>query len=227
MKVNQVKLLPVKSLRPNPENPKRPFDMRGFKGLMTSLEVFGFAGVCVVAPDPDGAFTILDGNTRYEELVANGVPEVPCVVMEELTTRSARRKFFNAYDRHKKLFDEEKVMEQLRELAEQGENARLLGDLTGVKVNELYAQLGRQTPEAQQSLKDTGSTGSLLIVGPAEEIAAIRGLLNHMRQKMTASRKVMATLTQAAMVWDWEDEKLLGVLLATIARFRGFPREDA
>ncbi len=227
MKVNQVKLLPVKSLRPNPENPKRPFDMRGFKGLMTSLEVFGFAGVCVVAPDPDGAFTILDGNTRYEELVANGVPEVPCVVMEDLTTRAARRKFFNAYDRHKKLFDEEKVMEQLRELAEQGENARLLGDLTGVKVNELYAQLGEGREEHDALKEAGGESGSLLIVGPAEEIAAIRGLLNHMRQKMTASRKVMATLTQAAMVWDWEDEKLLGVLLATIARFRGFPQEDA
>jgi len=226
VKVNQVKLLPVKSLRPNPENPKKPFDLRGFKGLMTSLEVFGFAGVCIVAPDPDGAYTVLDGNTRYEELVANGVPEVPCVVMEELTTRAARRKFFNAYDRHKKLFDEEKVMEQLRELAEQGENARLLADLTGLaSVNDLYRQA--ESREGHEALKEVGGeSGSLLIVGPAEEIAAIRGLLNHMRQKMTASRKVMATLTQAAMVWDWEDEKLLGVLLATIARFRGFPQED-
>jgi hypothetical protein len=42
-----------------------------------------------------------------------------------------------------------------------------------------------------------------------------------MRQKLSLSRKVAAILTQAMVMLDWEDEKLLGVLLATIAKFRG------
>jgi hypothetical protein len=74
LKVNPVRILTLDQLHPNPENPKKPWDSKGFKGLMTSLATFGFAGVAIVAPDPDGTFTILDANTRYSITCGRSCP---------------------------------------------------------------------------------------------------------------------------------------------------------
>lgn len=223
LKVHDVQMVEVAQLRPNKTNPKKPFNDRGLKGLRVSLGEFGFAGACIVAPNDDGTFDILDANTRYDELIRHEVARVPCVVMSDLKTEAQRKKFVLAYDRHKKPFDEEMVMQQLRELVNADENAQVLKDLVGLTgdASQLYGDGGESiSDQAQQALDSAGAANaSLMLSGPSEDIEQIRGLLRSMKGKLSSSQKVRATLAQAVAFLDWEEGRLLAVLLSTVTRF--------
>jgi hypothetical protein len=221
IKINKIESIPLAKLRTNGENPKKAFTARGLKGLRVSLQTFGFAGACVVAPDPDGMYTILDANTRYDELRASGISEIPCVIMDQLNTPEERKKFVLAFDRHKKLFDEEMVMKQLQELTAKNENADLLRELAGYpgQVNDLFGDKETGVSNAAEKELNPGKMSSLMLSGPEEDIEHIRHLIRVSKAKLGASKIVLSVLGHAVTILDWEEERLLAVLLSTAIRF--------
>lgn len=210
-------MIPIGKLTGNPANPKKAFSARHQKGLRASLKQYGFAGCFVVAADPDGTYEILNGNSRVEELRAAGVTEVPAVVYENMPGEE-RTKFVLAYDKHAKPFDEKLVIAQLRELAEKGEDVRHLADLTAEE--NLARRLANQSARANATVMAAAAKmDSLILHGPAEDIAAIRDLIKTIRGQVNQSGRVVAALTQIKNHLDFTDEQWVTILLATMARF--------
>lgn len=224
MHVNPVAVLPTAALRPNSENPKKPLGIKYKRGLRAALDEYGFSGVLVVAANLDGTYVTLDGTTRLDVLDAEGIESVPCVVLADCAEgmpdwQERRKEFTLAHDRNRKVFDEDAVTAQLAALVEKGRDAKALATLTA-KDNLDRLLAARQAPSASAptaALK-APAMASLTLYGPAEDVTAIKELLKQVKGKMITA-KVRAVLDQAVEFMTWEEERVLGVLLATIARW--------
>jgi hypothetical protein len=221
IETRSVKLLPVSSLVPNPDNPKKPMRAKESSGLKRSLKKYGFASVLVVAPNQDGTYEVLNGNTRLDELRENSVPEVPCVVMDDLAERDERTEFVLTYDRHHKVYDEERVIGQLRQLAQAGKDVRELQIASG--VDNLKQILANQQAAYQEQLQSGRSAmpvmGSIVLHGPAEDIELINAALSEMKKRMSSVTKIAEIIVQAEENIDLNDETFATILLATIVRY--------
>lgn len=221
MNVNPVQLLPLAKLRHNPDNPKRPMGARQGRGLRKSLQRFGFAGVLVVAgPDPDGTYEVLDGNTRLDELAGAGGDRAPCVVLD--LDADGRKEFALAHDRNRKLFDEDAVVAQLKELAGRGKDVKELAELTATdNLRYLLQEAGRAKgppPVTPKGPFKPPEQGSLVLYGPAEDVQAVRQLVKRMRGRVAPLVKVRQSLEQAEQFQDMADETFLLCLCSAISR---------
>lgn len=220
MVVNEVRALPVERLRHNPANPKRPLGLKYKRGLRASLDRFGFAGLLVVAANSDGTYEVLDGNTRLEELERAGVESVPCVVYQGMDA-AERKAFVLAHDRHRKVFDEDAVLAQLQQLAEDGGDTKSLALLAGKdNLDRLLAEAqGGGSQALATPAAPLPAMASLVLYGPAAEVKEINALLKQVKGRLTNLEKARKALGQAVEFLDWSDERLLAVLLAAVARF--------
>lgn len=223
MIVNLPELLPTAALRPNSDNPKRPLGIKYRRGLTAALEEFGFAGVLVVAANADGTWMTLDGTTRLDVLDREGVESVPCIVLADLAEgmpdwQERRREFVLSHDRNRKVFDEDAVLGQLRQLAERGRDLKRLAVLS-TKDNLERLLAAQQAPAAGAApAPKTAPMASLVLYGPAADLAAIKELLKQTKGPSLLG-KARAALGQAAEFFDWTEERQVAILLATVARF--------
>lgn len=76
--------LPLASLRPNPDQPRRTFDQDRLEELAESLRARGVVQPLIVRPDPkeEGAYQIVAGERRYRAARMAGLTEVPAVVRD-------------------------------------------------------------------------------------------------------------------------------------------------
>lgn len=220
MKVNPVELLPLERLHQNPDNPKKPMGARYRRGLKASLAKFGFAGLLVVAgPDADGTYEVLDGNTRLDELDGQA-DSVPCVVLD--LDAAGRREFALSYDRNRKLFDEDKVVEQLRALAGGGADVKALEALSGVEnLRLLIDDQRRAAPAPPPTPARMPEQASLVLYGPAEDVQAVRELLKRLRSRLPSASKARSLVEQAEHYQDLGDESFLLAFLSACARASG------
>jgi len=122
MNIHKPQLLKVADLVPYPENPKAPIGSRYLKGLVTSMEHYGFvAGLIVTAkenPFVPGSHVVMDGNTRLEILCEKGAESVWCTVLPPSFSGSEAelRKFALSFDRTRAAFDPEMVVLQTEAL---------------------------------------------------------------------------------------------------------------
>lgn len=220
MKVNPVQLLPLEKLYVNPANPKKPMGLRYRKGLKASLSQFGFAGLFVVASNPDGTYEVLDGNTRLEELAEAGVREVPCVVLD--LDADARKEFVLAHDRNKKVFDEDVVTSQLKALADRGRDVKALATLTATdNLQQLLQEASKVRPTTQTTMATIAPQGSLVLYGPAEDIQAVKELAKRVRGRMSPVIRLRQSLEQAEHFDALSDEGFLLALISTLSRMQG------
>jgi hypothetical protein len=226
MQVNAVKLLPVSALRASKDNPKKPMGARYLTGLRAALEEFGFAGVLIVAENDTKpkTYEILDGTTRLEELTEAGVKQVPCTLLDALAEgqpgwQEGRVKFRLAHDRHRKQFDESAVIAQLRSLASKGEDLKQLGKLAAkANLERLLSPPAEGGAAVVATLKQE-PCGSLVLYGPAKEIEAIKGLLQSIKGRFSNLEKARKALGDAERFLQWDDDKVLALLLALVAKF--------
>lgn len=227
-------LIPVNKLRQLDNNPKKQIGPRQFNGLRESLKEFGFSAVLNVALDGDGNYTIVDGNTRVEELLAAEVKEVSCIIHPDMAFDQAdfmlrRRQFVLSFDRNRKVYDERRVVAELQELVNKGLDVKKLTTLSGVEnlrriVDE--SKMGTTTTAGQKVAEELDKAtekipdmASLMLYGPVAEIDRIRSLVKHIKGRMTATKKVIVTLEQADSNLPIDDETFLACFLSAIARF--------
>jgi mannitol/fructose-specific phosphotransferase system IIA component (Ntr-type) len=224
-----VEMVPLNLLELNPENPKKPMTKDKLKGLNSSLTEFGLRDMIKVAPHPEieGAYLVLDGNTRIEELRkrTDENVEIPCLVHTDLTTREKVMEFVLTFDRNTKDYDSMAVLEQLKELVDSGENIKMLAELTNIPDLQKYIDdMDASDPEMQPESIDTSlfvEQDSILISGPKSDIDGIKTLLRGIKGKMERNEQVSKAL-QNIKEFDWSgddgsDETLLFIVLAIAA----------
>jgi hypothetical protein len=227
MLINPISLLPVEKLCLNQKaNPKLPMGTKYKQGLRLVIKQFGFAAVLVVAENLNGTYEVLDGTTRTEELERDGVEEVPCAIVSACKEGVAdwqklRTEFKLGHDRMRKVFDETAVLEQLRDLAAQGEDLKRLAVLSGKhnlerlleEASKRQSQVGAIQKSAAQAMQ------SLVLYGPEADITAIKELLKGIKGRLSTAEKAHKALAQGAEFLDLTDEQFLAILLSTIKRF--------
>ncbi len=77
-----IRTVPLDSIRPNPEQPRKDFTVRAMEELATSIAVHGIMNPLVVRPDEDGGYVLIAGERRLRAAGQAGLLEVPVVVRE-------------------------------------------------------------------------------------------------------------------------------------------------
>jgi hypothetical protein len=223
-----VEMIPLSLLELNPDNPKKPMSKDRLKGLNRSLSEFGLRDMIKVAPHPEieGAYLVLDGNTRIEELrkrVSDDV-KIPCLVHADLTTREKITEFVLTFDRNVKAYDEMAVMGQLKDLADMGEDIGMLAELVNLPDLRKYLTL-MDLPDLGEDIGKTPDLASvieqdsLVVSGPKIDIDGIRETLKRIKGKMRRHKRVEKALQEAGK-FNWSDEGVLFVLLDIVARLK-------
>lgn len=75
----RVRMLPVQSLLPNPDQPRRSFDQEKLDELSESIRHHGVMQPLLVVEQGDG-FMIVAGERRFRAAQAAGLSELPCIV---------------------------------------------------------------------------------------------------------------------------------------------------
>jgi ParB family chromosome partitioning protein len=78
--VEGVTSLPLASLRPNPEQPRRSFSPESLAELASSLKTHGLIQPIVVEKSGEGHYLIVAGERRYRAASIAGLTEVPVIV---------------------------------------------------------------------------------------------------------------------------------------------------
>jgi ParB family chromosome partitioning protein len=73
--------LPLCSLRPNPQQPRRVFDEEGLRELTDSVRTYGILQPLTVQQRPDG-YELIAGERRLRAAAAAGLREVPCLLVQ-------------------------------------------------------------------------------------------------------------------------------------------------
>lgn len=126
--VDEVRMLPVRLIDPNKDQPRRSFDEEALKELAASIEAVGVLQPIIVA-ETNGRYRIIAGERRYRASRMAGIDEIPAIVrdwdqqrqMEAALIENLQRDDLNAIEEArgvKNLMDEsgftqEKVAERL------------------------------------------------------------------------------------------------------------------
>jgi hypothetical protein len=221
-----VEMVPLNLLELNPENPKTPMTKNRLRGLNRSLTEFGLRDMIKVCPHPEieGAYLILDGNTRIEELRkrTDENVKIPCLIHADLTSREKIMEFVLTFDRNVKSYDEIAMLRQLKELADSGEDLAMLSEVANLPdLQKFLDDMGdppeHNAPSDEIPLNLLVEQDSLLISGPKPDIDGIRALLRTIRGRMEKHERIRRIL-QNVDGFDWsEDEGLLFIILAVVA----------
>lgn len=79
---DRVEKLGVKSLRPNPRQPRNHFDDQALQELAESIKLFGIIQPLVVTPVKDGKYTIIAGERRWRAAQIANLETVPALVRD-------------------------------------------------------------------------------------------------------------------------------------------------
>lgn len=233
MNVLPTVMIDVDKLRPYSEQFKKAIGPQHLAGIRACIKEFGFSASFNVALDADGLYTVLDGNTRLDELQAAGVKSVSCIIHDDMAhdqpdAAMRRKQFVLSFDRSHKVYDEPRVLGELKDMVAKGYDPKKLSALCNVKklqriVDEDNQNKKEASADVQRQLNDQAkppAQESMVLYGPVEEIAQIKKLLKLIRGRFTTTQKVVMTLEQANANLDIEEDAFLSVLLATIAKFQ-------
>jgi len=75
-------MIPVGSIRPNPQQPRTTFDAEALAALAASIREVGILQPLVVRPDEDGDYVLVAGERRWRAARDVGLEVVPAVIRE-------------------------------------------------------------------------------------------------------------------------------------------------
>ena len=88
-RVNQVILVPVSLIRPNPRQPRRTFDPESLLELSQSIRRNGILQPLTVRRAKDGEYELISGERRLRASLMAGLTSIPCIEIEVDDNQSA------------------------------------------------------------------------------------------------------------------------------------------
>ncbi len=190
METGRVVFLPLKSIEPNPSQPRKLFDPEGLDSLADSIRRHGILQPLSVRRVGLG-YQLIAGERRLRAAELAGITDVPCIVMRMDDKESSLAAMVENLHRQDLDYIEEaqgiaKLMSDFDMRQEQA--ARLLGKSQSAIANKL--RLLKHTDPVLSALRETGLTErharALLRLGSEEDkLAAIREIA---RQNMSVAR---------------------------------------
>ena len=113
------KIVPIKELHPDPEQPRQDFDATDLKKLQFSIEDKGIMNPITVEPQKNGQYLIIDGERRYRCALELKIKEVPVNILEkELNPADRNIVRFQLQETHKSwtIFEKAEAMNRLKEI---------------------------------------------------------------------------------------------------------------
>ena len=188
--VDAVRMLPVHSIDPNREQPRRSFDDEALKELAQSIKAVGVLQPIIVAPSGD-RFTIIAGERRYRASRLAEMEEIPAIVRE--------------WDEQTRL--EAALIENLQRddlnPIEEAMGVRRLMDEAGLTQEKVAERLGKSRPAVANLLR-------LLTLPDMVRQMLIDGKLTagHARALVTVDRKRQIQLANLAVQQGWSVRQL-------------------
>ncbi len=190
METGRVVFLPAKSIRPNPEQPRRVFEEQALGELAESIRIHGILQPLSVRRVGAG-YELIAGERRLRAAQMAGLSEIPCIVMTMDDTESGVVALVENLQRQDLDFVEEALglsrLIQLRSLSQE-QAARLVGKSQSAVANKL--RLLRHSPPVLRAIREGGLSerhARALLRLPEEEtkLAAIEVIL---RQELSVAR---------------------------------------
>ena len=151
-------LLPVDSIRPNPDQPRRTFSREELQELTLSIAQVGLIQPLTVRPGAQG-YELIAGERRLRACQLLGLKEVPCIVEQVTPEQSALMALIENVQRADLSFWEE------------AEGYRRLLTVYGLSREELCRRIGKSPAFLSNRLR-------LLKLSPAVRAAAEQGALS-------------------------------------------------
>lgn len=82
-------LVPVNSIIPNPNQPRKIFNQNELEGLASSIKHNGIIQPLVIRRLPDDSYELISGERRLRAAVSVGLETVPCIIMSACDEQSA------------------------------------------------------------------------------------------------------------------------------------------
>jgi ParB family chromosome partitioning protein len=151
-------LLPIDSIRPNPDQPRRAFRREELQELTISIAQVGLIQPLTVRPAGEG-YELISGERRLRACQLLGLREVPCIVEQADAEKSALMALVENVQRSDLSFWEE------------AEGYRRLLTVYGLSREELCRRIGKSPAFLSNKLR-------LLKLSPAVRAAAEQGALS-------------------------------------------------
>jgi len=188
--VDAVRMLPIHSIDPNREQPRRSFDEEALKELAQSIKAVGVLQPIIVAQSGD-RYTIIAGERRYRASRLAELEEIPAIVRN--------------WDEQTRL--EAALIENLQRddlnPIEEAMGVRRLMDEAGLTQEKVAERLGKSRPAVANLLR-------LLTLPDMVRQLLIDGKLSagHARALVTVDRKRQIQLANLAVQQGWSVRQL-------------------
>ena len=190
METGRVVFLPARSIKPNPEQPRRVFDPDALAELAESIGRHGIIQPLSVRR-VGNSYELIAGERRLRAAQMAGLTEIPCIVMNMDDTESGVVALVENLQRQDLDFVEEAVgisrLIQLRSLSQE-QAARMLGKSQSAVANKL--RLLRHSPEVLRAIREGNLTErharALLKLPTEEEKLSVIAVI--LRQGLSVSR---------------------------------------
>lgn len=202
METGRVIFLSVKSIRPNPAQPRRIFSQDALSELADSIRQHGVLQPLSVRRI-QGGYELIAGERRLRAAQLAGLGEVPCLVMQMDDKESGLAAMIENLQRQDLDFVEEAqgiaALMRTQNLSQE-QAARLLGKSQSAVANKL--RLLRHGETVLSALREAGLTerharALLKLPGEAEKLEAI-ATIQRLELSVAATEKYVASLLSAA-----------------------------
>ncbi|HEX7059249.1 MAG TPA: ParB/RepB/Spo0J family partition protein [Solirubrobacterales bacterium] len=137
----ELRELPVATIKPNPNQPRKTFDPETLAGLASSIESSGVVQPLLVRPLPDGSYELIAGERRWRAAQQAGLERVPAIVRDS-----------EQAERLQVALIENMVREDLNPVDEARACAALVDEL-GLSREELAKRVGRSRPAVSNLIR--------------------------------------------------------------------------
>ena len=220
METGRVVFLPVRSIRPNPAQPRRVFREEALKELSESILRHGILQPLSVRRR-EGGYELICGERRLRAAQMAGLTDVPCILMQMDDRESGMTAMVENLQRQDLDFVEEaqgisRLMGQFNMSQEQ--TARLLGKSASAVANTL--RLLRHAEPVLEALRQAGLTerhARALLKLPDEQ-TKLRAIAEISRQGMSVARTESYVASLLAQPRDKTDKANVAAFLNSLTQ---------
>ena len=188
--VDEVRMLPIRLVDPNREQPRRAFDEEALNDLAQSIRAVGVLQPIIVAPNGD-RYTIIAGERRYRASRLAELEEIPAIVRD-----------WDGQTRLEAALIENLQRDDLNPI-EEAMGVRRLMDEAGLTQEQAAERLGKSRPAVANLLR-------LLTLPDAVRQMLVDGKLSagHARALVTVDRKRQIQLANLTVQQGWSVRQL-------------------